>query len=188
MPWKNIENAIKKGSGELEGAEYEEIAYEGYGPGGVAVLVECTTDNRNRTASEIRHLFSKHNGNLGTVGSVSYLFLKQGIITIAASGVNEDALMEAALEAGADDVRNDTESFAVITGFSNLGMVRETLESKGFKVQSAEVVNNPTTIKKVEGKEAESVLKLLNALEDQDDVQNVSANFDISDELIEQFQ
>jgi len=188
MPLKNIEAAIKKGTGELTGVEYEEIVYEGYAPGGVAVLVESTTDNRNRTASEIRHLFSKYNGNLGTVGSVSYLFQKQGIITVDSKGVDEDNLMEIALEAGADDVRNETESFLVITGIGNLGDVREALEKKGFKVQSAEIVNSPMTTKKVEGKEAEGVLKLLSALEDQDDVQNVSANFDISDELIEQFQ
>ena len=188
MPWKNIESAIKKGTGELEGVSYEEVAYEGYGPGGVAVLVECTTDNRNRTAAEIRHIFSKANGALGAVGSVSYLFTKEGMITISADGIDEDKLMEAALEAGAEDVRNETTHFVVVTTPGKFGEIRESLEAAGFKVEGAEVANIPTTSKKVEGKDAEQVLKLMSALEDQDDVQNVSANFDISDELIEQFQ
>jgi YebC/PmpR family DNA-binding regulatory protein len=188
MPWKNIENAIKKGTGEIEGVTYDEVAYEGYGPGGVAVLVECTTDNRNRTAAEIRHLFSKANGALGTVGSVSYLFNKQGLISVSADGTDEDKLMEVALDSGAEDVRNEDSVFVVVTPSNSMGEVREKLEAAGLKIESAEVANVPTMTKKVEGKEAEQVLKLMNALEDHDDVQNVSANFDISDELIEQFQ
>lgn len=188
MPWKNIENAIKKGTGEIEGAMYEEVAYEGYGPGGVAILVDGTTDNRNRTASEIRHIFSKYNGSLGAVGSVSYLFTKKGVITVPAAGTDEDALLEAGLEAGAEDVRNEGESFQILTGPNDLQDVREKLEAAGVKVESAEVINIPSTTKRVEGKDAETLLKLLSALEDNDDVNNVSANFDISDELIEQFQ
>lgn len=188
MPWKNIENAIKKGTGEIEGAMYEEVAYEGYGPGGVAILVDGTTDNRNRTASEIRHIFSKYNGSLGAVGSVSYLFTKKGVITVPAAGTDEDALLEAGLEAGAEDVKNEGESFQILTGPNDLQDVREKLEAAGVKVESAEVINIPSTTKRVEGKDAETLLKLLNALEDNDDVNNVSANFDISDELIEQFQ
>ena len=188
MPWKNIENAIKKGTGEIEGAMYEEVAYEGYGPGGVAILVDGTTDNRNRTASEIRHIFSKYNGSLGAVGSVSYLFTKKGVITVPAAGTEEDALLEAGLEAGAEDVRNEGESFQILTGPNDLQDVREKLEAAGVKVESAEVINIPSTTKRVEGKDAETLLKLLSALEDNDDVNNVSANFDISDELIEQFQ
>lgn len=188
MPWKNIESAIKKGTGELEGVNYEEVIYEGYGPGGVAVLVECTTDNRNRTAAEIRHIFTKANGSLGAVGSVSYLFHKQGLITVVAKSTDEDKLMESALEAGAEDVRSEEGAFVIVTAPGSLGEVREAVEAAGFAVESAEVSNVPSTTKKVEGKEAEQVLKMMNTLEDQDDVQNVSANFDISDELIEQFQ
>jgi len=188
MPWKNIENAIKKGTGEIEGAVYEEITYEGYGPGGVAIMVDCTTDNRNRTAAEIRHLFSKGNGNLGAVGSVAYLFEKRGIISVAAEGTDEDKLMEAALEAGADDIRSEDESFTVSTTPQAFNEVREAVEQAGFKIEGAEITNVPNMTKAVEGKEAEQVLKLLSNLEDHDDVQNVSANFDISDELIEQFQ
>lgn len=189
MPWKNIENAIKKGTGEIEGAVYEEITYEGYGPGGVAIMVDCTTDNRNRTAAEIRHLFSKANGNLGAIGSVAYMFDKQGIVIISADKADEDRLMEAALEAGADDIKADEDGhFTVQTPPTALNEVRETLEQAGFKIESAEVASVPNMTKAVEGKDAEQVLKLLNNLEDHDDVQNVSANFDISDELIEQFQ
>jgi len=188
MPMKNIENAIKRGTGELEGATYEEVAYEGYGPGGVAILVEATTDNRNRTTAEIRHLFTKYNGSLGAVGCVSYLFSKKGIITIAKEGVTEDALIEAALEAGAEDVKTEEDSYQVFTEHGQLQQVREKLEQAGFKVQSAEVVNIPATTKRVEGRDAETLLKLLDALEEHEDVQSVSSNFEMSDELIEQFE
>ena len=188
MPLKNIESAIKKGTGEIEGATYEEVSYEGYGPGGVAILAEGSTDNRNRTAAEIRHLFSKYNGSLGAVGSVAYLFTKHGIITIEKSGVDEDKIIEAALEAGADDVKSEDEVFTVVVSPGALLDVREKLEAASFKIASAEVSNIPSTSKHVEGKEAESVLKLLNMLEEHDDIQSVSANFETSDELIEQFQ
>lgn len=188
MPWKNIESAIKKGTGEIEGATYEEITYEGYGPGGVAIMVECTTDNRNRTAAEIRHLFSKANGNLGAIGSVAYMFDKQGIVVVAGEGADEDKLMETALEAGAEDVRAEEGNFIIQTKPTEFNEVREAVENGGFKIESAEIANVPNMTKAVEGKDAEQVLKLLNNLEDHDDVQNVSANFDISDELIEQFQ
>ncbi len=188
MPMKNIENAIKRGTGEIEGATYEEVVYEGYGPGGVAILVEATTDNRNRTTAEIRHLFSKYNGSLGAVGCVSYLFTKKGIITINKEGVDEDRLIEAALDAGAEDVKTEEESFQVITEQGTLQSVREKLEKAGLKIERAEVVNIPSTTKRVEGKDAETLLKLLDALEDHDDVQTVSSNFEMSDELIEQFE
>lgn len=188
MPWKNIEQAIKKGTGELEGVTYEEVTYEGYGPGGVAIIVECSTDNRNRTTPDIRHFFSKYGGSMGAVGSVAFLFQKQGMVRLPAEGVNEDKLMEAAIEAGADDVKNEGDAFIVICAPGSLAEVREKLEATGFKIDSAEVVSVPTTTKAVEGKEAETLLKLLNALEDHDDVQNVSANFEMSDELIEQLQ
>lgn len=188
MPWKNIDNAIKKGTGEIEGVTFEEVAYEGYGPGGVAILVETSTDNRNRTTSEIRHLFTKYHGSLGAVGSVAYLFQKKGFVTVNREGVDEDKLIEAALDAGAEDVRGEEEAFIVVTSPGALHEVREKLEAAKYKIESAEVTNVPSTTKQVDGKEAESLLKLMNFLEDHDDVQNVSANFDISDELIEQFQ
>lgn len=187
MPLKNIENAIKKGTGEIEGVSYDEIVYEGYGPGGVAFLVECATDNKNRTAAEIRHIFSKAGGSLGAVGSVSYLFSRQGIIEIESAGVDEDALMEAALEAGADDIKNEDGFFTITTPWGSLGEVREKLESAGFKIEAADVHNIPSTTKKVEGAEAEGVLKMMSMLEDQDDAQNISANFDISDEDMEKY-
>ena len=157
-------------------------------PGGVAILVEASTDNRNRTTAEIRHAFTKYNGSLGAVGSVAYLFHKQGIITVTKKGVDEDKLIEAALEAGADDVKTEDEAFSIVTPPTQLAEVREKLEAAGFKVDSGEVANIPTLTKHVEGREAETLLKMLNMLEDLDDVQSVSANFDISDELIEQFQ
>lgn len=188
MPMKNIENAIKKGTGEIEGVEYEEITYEGYGPGGVAIMVDCTTDNRNRTAAEIRHLFSKANGNLGAVGSVSYMFERQGIIVVDGEGTDEDKLMETALEGGAEDIRPEEGNFVVTTTPQTIDDVREKIEQAEFKIESSEVTNVPNMTKAVEGKEAEQVLKLLGQLEDHDDVQNLSANCDISDELIEQFQ
>jgi YebC/PmpR family DNA-binding regulatory protein len=189
MPWKNIENAIKKGTGEIEGVNYEEVTYEGYSAGGAAVLAETSTDNRNRTAAEIRHLFTKYNGSLGAVGSVSWIFHKKGIINISREGLDEDALIEAALDAGAEDVKSeDDQIFVVMTEPAVFQEVREKLEAAKFTVASAEIQNIPSNTKKLEGKDAENTLKLLSALEDHDDVQTVSANFDISDELIEQFQ
>ncbi len=189
MPQKNVENAIKKGTGEIEGVSYEEITYEGYGPGGVAIMVDCTTDNRNRTAAEIRHLFSKGNGNLGAVGSVSYMFEKKGIISVSGEDIEEDRLMEVALEAGAEDIKQEEDgSFTITTSQSDFNEVREQIEQADFKIASAEIASVPNLTKAVEGKDAEQVLKLLGQLEDHDDVQNVSANFDISDDLIEQFQ
>lgn len=188
MPGKNIENAIKKGTGEIEGVEYEEMVYEGYGPGGVAVMVECTSDNRNRTAAEIRHIFSKANGNLGAVGSVSYLFEKKGQIHVEGEGADEDKLMEVALEAGAEDIQKEEDHFLVVTSPNVFNDVREAIEQAEFKIANAEIANIPSLTKQVEGKDAEQVLKMMNALEEHDDVGNVSSNYDISDELIEQFQ
>ena len=188
MPSKNIDNAIKKGTGEIEGAMYEEVVYEGYGPGGVAVLVEASTDNRNRTTAEVRHAFTKYGGNLGAVGSVAFLFHKRGIIVIAKEDADEDKLIELALDAGAEDVKAEDEQYTVVTPPNSLQEIREKLEAGGVKIASAEVTNIPTTTKQLEGKEAESCLKFMAMIEDLDDVQSVSANFDISDELIEQFQ
>ncbi len=184
MPKDNIERAIKKGSGELEGVNYEETTYEGYGPGGVAVLVEVMTDNRNRTVSDVRSIFSKCNGNMGEAGCVSWLFDKKGLI-VYSKDTDFDALFEAALEAGADDVADEEGQIEVVTEPSSFIEVRETLEKAGFKHESAEVTMIPQTMVKLEGKQAESMLKLMDRLEDNDDVQNVYANFDISDEEME---
>ncbi len=184
MPKDNIERAIKKGTGEMEGVTYEEIMYEGYGPGGVAVLVEAMTDNRNRTVSEVRSIFTKCNGNMGEAGCVAWMFDKKGLIVFPKS-VNFDQLFEAALEAGAEDVAEEEEQIEVTTDPGSFIEVREALEKAGFKHDSAEVTMIPQTMIKLEGKQAESMLKLMDRLEDNDDVQNVYANFDISAEEIE---
>ena len=184
MPKDTIERNIKKGAGEVAGATYEDVTYEGYGPGGVAILVECSTDNKNRTAAAIRHCFNKHSGSLGTTGCVSYLFKKRGVIRVKAEGKSEDDAMEAALDAGAEDFSNDGETFAITTTQGSLMAVREALEAKGFEVESSSAQNIADTSVRVQGKEAESLLKLLNALEDDEDTTNVSANFEVDDEVL----
>ncbi|MGA7829152.1 MAG: YebC/PmpR family DNA-binding transcriptional regulator [Geobacteraceae bacterium] len=184
MPKDNIERAVKKGSGELEGVNYEETTYEGYGPGGVAVLVEVMTDNRNRTVSDVRSIFSKCNGNMGESGCVAWLFDQKGLI-VYSKDIDFDALFEAALEAGADDVVDEEGQIEVVTAPSAFIEVREALEKSGFTHESAEVTMIPQTMVKLDGKQAESMLKLMDRLEDNDDVQNVYANFDISDEEME---
>ncbi len=184
MPKDNIERAIKKGAGELEGVSYEETTYEGYGPGGVAVLVEVMTDNRNRTVSEVRSIFSKCSGNMGEAGCVSWIFDKKGLIVFPKE-TDFDKLFEAALEAGAEDVSDEEDQIEVTTDPANFIEVRESLEKAGFKYESAEVTMIPQTMVKLEGKQAETMLKLMDRLEDNDDVQNVYANFDISQEEME---
>jgi YebC/PmpR family DNA-binding regulatory protein len=184
MPKDNVERAIKKGVGGLEGTNYEESIYEGYGPNGVAVLVEVMTDNRNRTVSDVRSIFTKCNGNMGETGCVSWLFDKKGLI-IFPKNTDFDKLFEAAIEAGADDVAEEEEQIEVTTDPANFMSVRDALEKAGFKYESAEVTMIPQTMVKLEGKQAESMLKLMDRLEDNDDVQNVYANFDISAEDIE---
>lgn len=184
MPKDNIERAIKKGTGEMEGVTYEEINYEGYGPGGVAVLVECMTDNRNRTVSDVRSIFTKCNGNMGETGCVSWMFDKKGLLVFPKS-VDFDKLFEAAIEAGADDVADEDEQFEVTTDPSAFIEVREALEKAGFKSESAEITMIPQTMVALDGKNAENMLKLMDRLEDNDDVQNVYANFDISTEEME---
>jgi YebC/PmpR family DNA-binding regulatory protein len=179
MPKDNIERAIKKGTGEMEGVSYEEITYEGYGPGGVAVLVEAMTDNRNRTVSDVRSIFTKCNGNMGETGCVSWLFDKKGLIVFP-KGTDLEKLFEVALEVGAEDVSDEEEQIEVTTDPSAFIEVREALEKAGFKYDSAEVTMIPQTMVKLEGKQAESMLRLMDRLEDNDDVQNVYANFDIS--------
>ena len=184
MPKDNIERAIKKGTGEMEGVTYEEIVYEGYGPGGAAVLVEAMTDNRNRTVSDVRSTFTKCNGSMGETGCVSWMFDKKGLIVFGKE-TDFEKLFEVALEAGAEDVTDEEEQFEVLTDPSSFIEVRETLEKVGFKYESAEITMIPQTMVKLEGKNAENMLKLMDRLEDNDDVQNVYANFDISAEEME---
>jgi YebC/PmpR family DNA-binding regulatory protein len=182
MPADNIDRAIKKGTGELEGMTVEEIAYEGYGPGGVAVLVETLTDNRNRTVGELRHLFSKHGGNLAASGAVAFLFQKRGNLSFELAGIDGDALMEAAMEADALDVREGAGTIEVETAPERFEATRKALEAKGFRPTTAEVAFSPTTQVKLTGNQAQSMLKLYEALDEHEDVKQVYANFDISEE------
>jgi len=184
MPADNIKRAIQKGTGELEGATYEEITLEGYGPGGVALLVEGTSDNRNRTVSEIRHIFTKYGGNLGTAGCVSYMFAPRGLITVPRERVSEDELMGIAIDAGADDIQN-TSSWEVYTSPEAYEKVLEALKKAGVEPESSQVGKFAQNTVPLEGVKAQQMLKLMEALEDNDDVQNVWANFDISDKEIE---
>ena len=186
MPKDNIDRAIKKGTGGLEGVNYEEILYEGYGPGGVAVLVETMTDNKNRTVADVRHFFSKSGGNLGESGCVGWMFDKKGVITVDKGAITEEQLMELALEAGAQDVVEEDSSFQVITAPEDLNMVAEGLSKASVAYQEAAISMVPkNTVEVTEEKTARSLLKLLENLEDHDDVQKVHANFDIADELME---
>ncbi len=181
MPNDTIDRAIKRGTGELEGVSYDEITYEGYGPGGVAVMVESMTDNRNRTVAEIRHMFSKNGGNMGESGSVGWMFDKKGYIVIDKSARTEDELFEIVTEAGADDLRDDGDNFEVITSPENFDVVLAAVKAAGVEPELAEVEWMPQTYVKLEGQEARQMLKLMEALEDHDDVQRVSANFDIDE-------
>ncbi|MEM7081955.1 MAG: YebC/PmpR family DNA-binding transcriptional regulator [Pseudomonadota bacterium] len=184
MPKDNIERAIKKAAGELEGANYEEVRYEGYGPGGAAVMVDCMTDNRNRTVAEVRHAFSKAGGNLGSDGSVAYLFNKVGLISIGQEA-DEDALMEAALDAGAEDVVNNSDgTFDVTTDPNEFEAVRDALTGAEFPVERSEVTMQASTTAELNAKEAQTIMNLLERLEDLDDVQEVYSNAEISDEIL----
>jgi len=186
MPKDNIERAIKRGTGELEGASYEEARYEGYGPGGVAVMVDCLTDNRNRTVADVRHAFSKYGGNLGADGSVAYLFSQVGELSYA-PGSDEDRIMEAAIEAGASDVvTNEDGSIDVVTAPEDFERVHEAMKGEGLEPENAEITMRASTKIRVEGAQAESLLKLLDVLEELDDVQNVYTNADIPEELLEE--
>jgi YebC/PmpR family DNA-binding regulatory protein len=181
MPNDTIDRAIRRGTGEEEGVHYEEITYEGYGPGGVALLIEAMTDNRNRTVAEIRHLFSKNGGNLGESGSVGWMFDKRGYIVVDKAAKAEDELFEVAIDAGADDLRDDEENFEIITSPDNFESVLAAVKSSGIEPQVSEITMVPQNYVKLEGQEARQMLKLMEALEDHDDVQKVSANFDISE-------
>ena len=184
MPKDSIERAVKKGVGDLDGVNYEEGTFEGYGPGGVAVIVEFMTDNRTRTVADVRHIFTKHNGNLGVNGSVSFLFDRKGLISFT-TDKDFDTIFEAALEAGAEDVKDEGDAYEVITDPVNFIEVREALAGAGLEWDNAEITMIPQTMVALEGKQAEQMLKMMDKLEDNDDVQNVYANFDISDDEIE---
>jgi YebC/PmpR family DNA-binding regulatory protein len=181
MPAENIKRAIQRGTGELEGLSYEEILYEGYGPGGVAVMVQVLTDNKNRAVSEIRHAFSKNNGNLGESGSVGYLFSKKGMIVLDKAAANEDKLTEIVLDAGADDLSDEGETWEVITGPKEYDSVLEAIKAAGIKPEHAEVTMIPSTYQKLEGAQANAMVRLLEVLEDLDDTQNVYTNFDMDE-------
>jgi YebC/PmpR family DNA-binding regulatory protein len=185
MPKDTMMNAIKRGTGEIAGAAIEDISYEGYGPGGVAVFIEAQTDNRTRTVAEIRHLFSKNGGNLGEAGSVAWMFQKRGMIIIEKTSADEEKIMELALEAGAEDVGDDGESWDVVTSPEDFNTVLDAIKSASIDYISAEIVMRPTNSVQVSGATAQQVLRLMEALEDHDDVARVSANFDIPAEELE---
>lgn len=185
MPNDNIERAIKKGTGQLEGVSYEEVTYEGYGPSGAAILVEVTTDNKNRTTSEIRHLFTKHGGNLGENGCVGWMFEKKGLLVFDKKGSDEDQIMEIALDAGASDVESREGEIEVTTTPADFEKVKKAFDDKNLKTVVAEISMIAQTTVPLEGKEAEQALKLVEGLEDHDDVTNVYSNFDISQETMD---
>jgi YebC/PmpR family DNA-binding regulatory protein len=184
MPSDTIQRAIKKGTGELPGEVYEEIIYEGYGAGGVAILVDVLTDNKNRTVAEIRHLFAKHGGNLGESGCVAWMFARKGVITLNTNQIDEDTLLELVLEAGGDDVKTEADVYEIVTAPEAFEDVRSALEQKELTLDVAEITMMPQNTVPVEGKQAEQVLRLMEALDDQDDVRKAHANFDISDEVM----
>jgi len=185
MPSENIDRAIKKGTGELEGVTYEEIQYEGYGPGGAAIIAQVLTDNKNRTVSEIRRLFTKHGGNLGETGCVSWMFDKKGLLAVEKSQVDEERLMDLVLDAGAEDGRDEDEIFEIVTPPEELEKVKEKLDHEKIAVSSAQVTLVPKNSVNVDAKHVEQILRLTEELEDHDDVQSVSANFNIPTEMME---
>ncbi len=184
MPAANIDKAIKRGTGELPGVVYEEITYEGYGPHGIALFMECLTDNKNRTVAEIRHMLTKYGGSLGENGSVAWMFVKQGVISIPAANSTEDDVMMAALDAGADDIQTDDEYITVTTQPTDLEAVKAALEENGIEYESAQISMEPSNTIKIEANQAASVLKLMDNLEEQDDIQNLYSNFDIDEDVM----
>jgi YebC/PmpR family DNA-binding regulatory protein len=184
MPADKIKQAIQRGTGELEGANYEEVIYEGYGPAGVALMVKCLTDNRNRTVAEVRHAFSRSGGNLGETGSVAWMFEQKGLVAVDKDSVDEDALMATAIEAGAEDIRLDEETFDVIADPKDFEAVRDAVEAAQIPYLSADITMLPRSTVKVEGKDATQTLRLMENLEELDDVQQVYANFDISESVM----
>ena len=185
MPGDNMERAIKKGTGELPGVSYEEIHYEGYGPGGVAILVEVLTDNKNRASSEVRNLFAKKGGNLAGSGSVSWMFKMKGYFLVEKSGIDEEKLLGIVLENGAEDMKTEGDLYEIICDVKEYEAVKKALEANHVKIQTAEVTKLPSSLVKVDGDAAKQVLQLVDTLEDHDDVQNVYANFDIPDEILQ---
>lgn len=185
MPKDNIERAIKKGTGELEGTSYEEINYEGYGPGGVALLIDCLTDNKNRAVADIKHIIDRHGGNLGEPGCVAWMFEKRGLFILERDKVDEDKLLDVALESGAEDVIEGQGEFEVVTSPSDFEEVKKAFDDEGIEYTLAEISMIPKNTIQLEGKKAEQVLNLMEALEDNDDVNHVYANFDIPDEVME---
>ena len=184
MPSANIERAIKKGTGELEGVSYDQICYEGYGPGGSALMIDALTDNKNRTVAEIRHLLSKNNGNLGENGCVAWIFEKKGVITVKAEKISEDELFELVLEAGADDMQNEDDFYEIVTQPTAFEQVKNALAEKQIECESAELTMHPKNTVNVNEKEAEQLLRLMDALEDHEDVTHVYSNFDIDTEIL----
>jgi YebC/PmpR family DNA-binding regulatory protein len=187
MPKDNIQRAIQKGVGGGEGESYEEAVYEGYGPGGTAILIETLSDNKNRTVGDVRHVLSKHGGNLGASGCVAYLFERRGVLVFEGEALDADALLEAALEAGAEDVVEASDHVQVVTAANEFHAVQEALAAEGFEPASAELSMEPSTVVKLVGDEAQQMLRLADALEDLDDVQNFYANFDIPEEELESY-
>ena len=186
MPADNVKRAVQKGTGELPGISYEEAMFEGYGPGGVAIMVEVTTDNRKRTVAELRHLITKHGGNLGETGCVAWMFNKKGLITVEQNGVNDESLLDSILTGGGDDFSDEDDVYVVESTPDQMISVREQLEADGFSVISSEIMLTPQNSMSVEGETAKRVIQLLEALDDHDDVQKVSANFDFDDAEIEE--
>jgi YebC/PmpR family DNA-binding regulatory protein len=189
MPHDNIKRAIMKGTGELPGVSYEETLYEGYGPGGTAILLEVLTDNRNRTSAEIRHILAKNSGNLGEAGCVSWMFTKKGYILVEKTKIDEDTLMSVALEAGAEDMRNDPkeDNYEIITAPEDISKVKNSIEASGITVSLAEITMLPRSYVVLDENSAEQMMRLVELLEDHDDVQNVYTNFDVPDEVIAKF-
>ena len=187
MPQENIKRAIMKGTGELPGVNYESVTYEGYGPGGVAVFVECLTDNKNRTVADIRHSFAKHGGNLGETGSVNWMFNRKGYFSISKGAASEDDLLDIVLEAGAEDLQSEDDSYQVYTSFEQFEAVRKALEAAQVELSVSELTMVPSTEVNLEGKVAARMLKLMEMLEDHDDVQHAYANFDIDEAEMEAF-
>jgi YebC/PmpR family DNA-binding regulatory protein len=184
MPKDNIDRAIKRGTGELEGMTYEEITYEGFGPGGVAILVDVLTDNRNRTAGEVRKIFERNGGNMGSAGCVAYLFERKGVFSVPAAGVDEDALMEIALEAGADDMKRSGSTYDITCDPGQFGKVQEALQKNHVAVANSEITQHPKASVDVDAETARRVLRLMEALDDHDDVQNVYTNLNVTEELM----
>ncbi|MFP4460254.1 MAG: YebC/PmpR family DNA-binding transcriptional regulator [Candidatus Zixiibacteriota bacterium] len=187
MPANNIENAIKRGTGELPGVDYEEMTYEGYGPNGVAIMINTLTDNKNRTVAEVRHIFDKYGGSMGESGCVNWMFDRKGMIIVKADQLDEEEMLDKALEAGAEDMETDEEFYTIYTEANALHEAAEELKKAGVKIENEELTYVPQNTIKVEGKDAEKVLRLMDAFEDQDDSQNVVTNADIDDEVVEEF-